>query len=253
MSGSQGSSFQPQQQWQPPNQGMLKPAFGGQTQDMGNGLSMRQMGPSMLPPNRMNTPAFNPMRTDPTGQRPPGHYGVDSFPPRPGAPGSIRPPMIQDGLMMPNQTGPSMVQPWMQPKAWTPPAPPGQPQMPPQQPPGMPPPQQPQQPQQPQLPPGIPAHIASQIKMGPEGPTYLGQRVKFDGTQMRFDDTPFVPGQQYGQFGAPGAGGFGLDQSSGVNMITGGANGPQMYNAEGLVQGGQAPQNFVNYLNSYRR
>lgn len=80
------------------------------------------------------------------------------------------------------------------------------------------------------------------------------QPVKYENGRLTFDTQPFVPGAgQFGQYGAPGANGFSLDTTGGINRIVGGANGPQIYNAEGLVQGSPAPQNFVNYLNSYRR
>lgn len=225
--------------WKSPAQnayGSTAMPFDGLTQNLGNGMSFRQMGPSMLP--------FR-------------NSGPDYFPQRPGS--------TQDmgGGMSMRQMGPSMLPPWMQQKAWTPPPPPGttpqQPtQPPPTQPPGQPkppgdfgplPPGQPPTPppNQPAPPPGVTTDPSGRM-------TYGGQPVKFNGTKYVYDTTPFVPGAgQWGQYGAPGAGGFTLDQSSGKNMILGGANGPQMYNAEGLVQGGQAPQNFVNYLNSYRR
>lgn len=249
MSGSgyqQGFGQQPGRPYQPsqmtfgqqPFGAFQSPGYGqrfGSTQDLGNGMNMKQMGPSMLP-FRSSGPDYFPQRPLPFQQNP----TVDYFPQRPGSqPSMVAPENNPMQKMGPDGIGhggvsnfPARAYPYM---------PPTLPQPTPQPAP------QPTPNQSPPPPPGVTTDPSGRM-------TYGGQPVKFDGTRYVYDTTPFVPGAgQWGQYGAPGAGGFTLDQSSGKNMILGGANGPQMYNAEGLVQGGQAPQNFVNYLNSYRR
>lgn len=198
-------------------------------------------GNSMLKPGEMPQQGVamgSGFRLPPTSYPPPGGVAMGSgfrLPPNPYS------PQQNTGQDM----GSMARQFWQQQKAWTP----GQSQPPQPQQPGTPPQSQPNQ-----LPPGQPTPPQG-VTTGPDGRmTYGGQPVKFDGTKYVYDTNPLNPGAgQFGNLGAPGAGGFTLDQSSGKNMILGGANGPQMYNAEGLVQGGQAPQNYVNWLNSYGR
>lgn len=245
MSGyGQSSGGFPNQGWQPPRPLNFRNSGEESFPARPGSLPFRSSGEEFFP-QRPGTPGFVPR----TG-------GVYSQGPRPGSD-------MGNGLQM-KQAGPSMSpEYWQGQKPWTPPGAPPPP-------PGIqPPPQQPPPPGQPQRPTvdsiiasnpimaANPALYRSLLNVGPDGSiTFGGQRSKLENGKLVADTSgnTLNPGMgQFGQLGAPGAGGFTLDTSSGRNMILGGANGPQMYNAEGLVQGGQAPQNYVNWLNSYRR
>ena len=199
--------------------------FDGKTQDMGNNLFSRQMGPSMLPDQGIAWGGlaphnrFQPGRTDQSA-------GAKVYTPPSGQPnGSFQPPPPPNPYTPPPTT---------QPDPYKPPVTSGTPTM----------------------IPGVPEHLMNQITMD-QGRMLYGpdkQAVKWDGTQLRFDDTPFNPGAgQFGQYGQPGAGGqFSGEVKNGMNYINNG-NQSTLWGSQGLDSGGPEFGKFVDYLNSYRR